>query len=112
MSKKDKNLVNPETVIEETETKANAEVAADGKEGKKVKEKKKKKQTYTVEELLAHSDEIVYEDEFHRKVKIKVKTNESKLRKREARKGRDYLDIRACLWEWWNGTRYARCVME
>jgi len=51
------------------------------------KKKKKKKQVMTVEELLAHKDEIEYEDEYHRKVKIKVKGVKSKLRARENRYG-------------------------
>lgn len=79
MSKK--NAVQ-ESVAEETKLND----AAVSNEGEK-KSKKKKTQKFTVEEILQKKDEIEYEDEFHRKVKIKVKVKEGKLRKREARMG-------------------------
>lgn len=55
--------------------------AADDNEKKKNKKKK-----YTVEELLAN-DDIELVDEFGRRRKVKVKTHESKLTKRENRMG-------------------------
>lgn len=47
--------------------------------------KKKQKKTYTVEELL--NTEVELEDEYGRKRKVKVKTHQSKLTKRENRMG-------------------------
>jgi len=72
---------------EELKTTNEVYEAAASEDAAPKKSKVKKHQKYTVDELLQHSDEIVYEDEFHRKVKIKVKVKESKLRKREARMG-------------------------
>ncbi len=77
------NITNEEVLEETLEAAATSEDVAGGKE----KKKKNKKKTYSVDELLAHKDEIVYEDEFHRKVKIKVKVKQGKLLKREARMG-------------------------
>lgn len=63
-----------------------SEEAALVKEAANDSAKKKKKTKYTVEELLANED-IELVDEYGRKRKVKVKTHESKLTKRENRMG-------------------------
>ncbi len=82
-AEKEMEIQNEVVLEENNEAVAASEDAAAGKE----KAKKRKKKTYSVDELIKHSDEIVYEDEFHRKVKIKVKVKQGKLLKREARMG-------------------------
>ncbi|MBE5940242.1 MAG: sugar ABC transporter permease [Lachnospiraceae bacterium] len=78
-----------EAVLEENTSEETAGAVTESSETpeKEEKKKKKRKKTYSVDELIQHSDEIVYEDEFHRKVKIKVKVKQGKLLKREARMG-------------------------